>query len=203
MVAQKYHQGQEAVVVGIDVTDRHEAQEALRLAEENYRSIFENALEGIFQLSPDGRFLRVNRAMAELYGYDSPADMMDSITDIANQIYVNPEKRNEVQGLILEQGEVKNLEYQVYRKDGSIIWIEENTRAVRDRHGNLLYFTGIIQNISDRKQREEEMQRQLAELRIEIDQQKVQADVKQITESNYFQDLQSEIDELDVDNFWN
>ncbi|MEM8642229.1 MAG: ammonium transporter [Cyanobacteria bacterium P01_G01_bin.54] len=202
MAAQKYQQGQETVVVGIDVTERHEAQAALRLAEENYRSIFENALEGIFQQSPEGQFLRVNGAMAKLYGYDSPAEMLESITDIAQQIYVDPQQREAVQADIQQFGEVKNREYQVYRKDGNIIWIEENTKAVKDAQGDLLYLNGIIQDITARKQREAELQRQLTELQIEIDEQKRQKEVEKITESDYFQALQSEISELDVDNFW-
>ncbi|MGB0561998.1 MAG: ammonium transporter [Spirulinaceae cyanobacterium] len=202
MAAQKYQQGQETVVVGIDVTERHEAQTALRLAEENYRSIFESALEGIFQQSPEGQFLRVNTAMAKLYGYDAPAEMLESVTDIEQQIYVDPQQRAAVQAEIQEFGEVKGREYQVYRKDRSIIWIEENTKAVTDAEGNLLYFNGIIQDITARKQREAELQRQLAELQIEIDEQKRQKEVEKITESDYFQALQSEMSDLDVDSFW-
>ncbi|NEO83782.1 MAG: ammonium transporter [Spirulina sp. SIO3F2] len=202
MAAQKYQHGQETVVVGIDVTERHEAQAALQIAEENYRSIFENALEGIFQQSPDGQFLRVNQALAQLYGYDSPEEMLTNITDIAAQIYVDPQQRAAIHAQIMAQGEVKHLEYQVYRKDGSIIWIEENTKAVRDAQGQLLYFNGIIQDITERKQREVELQRQLVELQIEIDEQKRQTEVEKITESDYFKALQSEISEVDVDSFW-
>lgn len=202
MAAKKYQEGEATVVVGIDMTDRHEAEEALRIAEENYRSIFENALEGIFQSSPDGRFLKVNCAMARIYGYDSPDEMLNNITDIATQVYVNPSLREKVQRRLLKSDAIDNLEYQVYRRDGSIIWIQENTRAVRDNQGNLLYFAGIVQDITNRKHREAELQRQLAELQIEINQQKRKKEVAQIASSDFFQSIQDEVTGLDLDDFW-
>jgi PAS domain S-box-containing protein len=179
-----------------------ESFSALRIAEETYRSIFENALEGIFQSSLEGRFISVNPAMARIYGYDSPADMVASISDITTQVYVDPDGRDRFRQTLDEYGQVKNLEYRVYRKDGSIIWIEEDTRAVRDSQGVILYFEGIVQEITDRKQRETELKRQLVELQIEIDQTKREREVTQITGSGYFQELQEEINQIDLDEFW-
>ncbi|MGC9526504.1 MAG: PAS domain S-box protein [Limnospira sp.] len=199
VVAQKYGQGSAIVSVGIDITDRRNAEEALRIAEENYRSIFENALEGIFQSSLDGHYISVNPAMAQIYGYDSPAEMLDRVTAIATQIYVNPGDRLEFQRRLKEEGAVKNFESQIYRKDGSIIWIEEDTRAVRDSQGNILYYEGIVKDISQRKQEEENLKRQIQELKIEIDQQKREKEVAEITGSDYFKELQMTAESLRFD----
>lgn len=202
IAAQKYHQGKATVSVGIDVTQHKRAEEALRIAEEKYRSIFENALEGIFQSSPDGPYISVNPAMARIYGYESPEEMIAKVTQIATQIYVEPHEREEFQNLMEECGEVKDWVYQVYRKDGSKIWVEENTRAVRDRYGNLLYYEGIIEDVTQRKQEEESLKRQLQELRIEIDHQKRAREVAAITQADYFQDLQAQVGNIDIDEFW-
>jgi PAS domain S-box-containing protein len=196
IAAQKYQQGGAAVTVGIDITERKQAEEALRIAEENYRSIFENALEGIFQSTPDGHYINVNPAMARIYGYDSPEDMINSITEIGTQIYVEPQGRDEFLRLMAEHGQLKNWEYRAYRKDGSIVWVEEDTRAVRDTTGKLLYYEGIIQEITQRKQEEEALKRQVEELQIEIDQQKRSREVAQITQTDYFQELQAAVENL-------
>ncbi len=202
MAAQKYQQGSATVSVGIDVTQRQLAEEALQIAEEKYRSIFENALEGIFQSSPDGRYISVNPAMARIYGYESPEQMMAEVTEISTQIYVDPDQREEFQNLMAEYDEVKHSVSQVYRQDGSIIWVKENTRAVRDRYGNVIYYEGIIEDVTQRKQEEEALKRQLQELRIEIDQQKRAREVAEITQADYFQDLQAEVANIDLDAFW-
>jgi PAS domain S-box-containing protein len=202
VAAQKYQQGTAMVSVGIDITERELAEEALRIAEENYRSIFENALEGIFQATPDGHYISVNPAMARIYGYDSPEEMIATVTKIS-RLYVDPSHQDEFERLMESKGEVKNLEYQVYRKDGSIVWVEEDTRAVRDRSGNLLYYEGLIQDISQRKRQEDELRRQLQELRVEIDHQKRQQDVAKIIQSDYFQELKENTEGLDIDEFWN
>ncbi|MDJ0733488.1 MAG: PAS domain S-box protein [Nostocaceae cyanobacterium] len=119
------------------------------------------------------------------------------------QIYVDLENREEFKHRLREFDEVQDWEYQVYRQDGSIIWIEEDTRTIFDSQGNILYYEGIIQDITERKHREADLQRQLEELRIEIDHQKREHEVKMITQSDYFQELQSEINEVDLDELWN
>lgn len=202
IAAQKYQQGTATVSVGIDVTDQKQAEEALRIAEENYRSIFENALDGIFQCQIDGHFISVNPAMARIYGYDSPTEMIANIEEDNIQIYVDPNCRAEFTRLIEENGRVKDLEYQIYHRDGSIIWVQENTRAVCDAEGNVLYYEGILQDISDRKRREDDLKRQLAELKIEIDHKKREQEVALIIKSGYFQELQTAISEVDLDEFW-
>jgi PAS domain S-box-containing protein len=192
----------EVLIMVRDITDRKQAEESLRIAEENYRSIFENALEGIFQSSPEGWFIRANPALARMYGYDSPAEMMKSITNIGEQLYVDPEKRSEFRHLLEKQDAVKGFEYRCYCKDGSIIWIQIDARAVRDSSGNLLYYEGIVQDITERKRREDELRRQLEELKIEIDQKKREKEVAMLTESTYFQEVQQEIAEVNLDEFW-
>jgi PAS domain S-box-containing protein len=194
--------GDEAILIIRDITQRKQAEEALRIAEEQYRSIFENALEGIFQSNMEGQFIKVNSAMAKIYGYNSPAEMLSSITSISDRIYVDPSKWEEFRRRIAEAGAVKDFEYQVYRKDGSIIWIEEDTRAVRDRDGNILYCEGIIQDITDRKSEEANLRRQLEELQIEIDHTKRVREVAMITQSGYFQEIQTEVASVDLDEFW-
>lgn len=191
------------------VTQLKQSFTALRIAEENYRSIFENALEGIFQSSPDGHFIRVNPAMAKIYGYNSPKDMMDCITNIQNQLYVYPEDRVKLQQLLEQQGVVKEFEHQAYRQDGTIIWVQIDARTVYSDDEKVLFYEGIVQDISDRvrleaeRQREEEyLKRQIEDLRIEIDHQKRALEVSQITESGYFQELQKEIADVNLDEFW-
>ena len=176
--------------------------EALRIAEENYRSIFENALEGIFQSSPEGRFINVNPALANIYGYNSPQEMLDSITNIGTQLYVDPERRADFQEKINQQDSISGFQYQCYCKDGSIIWTQIHARIVRASSGQVLYYEGIVQDITERKRREDELKRQLAELKIEIDQQQRQEEVATLTASSYFQEVQQEIAEVDLDEFW-
>ncbi|MBE7381882.1 MAG: HAMP domain-containing protein [Leptolyngbya sp. SIO1E4] len=176
--------------------------EALRIAEENYRSIFENALEGIFQSSPEGHFINVNPALAKIYSYDSPLEMLESITNIGEQIYVDPEKRLAFKTELETQGVVKGFEYRCYRKDNSIIWTQIDARAVKDSHGKVLYYEGIVQNITERKRREDELRQQLKELKIEIDQNKRDEEVATLTASGYFQEVQQAMAEVNLDEFW-
>ncbi|MGE5655853.1 MAG: PAS domain S-box protein [Actinomycetota bacterium] len=131
------------------------AYQKLEAAEAKYRSIFENAGEGIFQSTPEGHYITANPALARIYGYDSPEEVTAYFTDIEHQLYVEPNRRAEFIRQIEEQGRVSEFESQVYRKDGSVVWISENARAVRDSSGNLLYYEGLIEDITERKQAEE------------------------------------------------
>ncbi|MEO1070154.1 MAG: PAS domain S-box protein [Cyanobacteria bacterium J06638_6] len=185
-----------------DITTRKRAEVALRIAEENYRSIYENALEGIFQSSVEGKFISVNPAMAEIHGYSSPQEMMASIHNIRTQVYVDPKDEEIFAAQLQDHGEVVGFEYRIYRQDGSIIWVRENSRAVIDDTGTLLYYEGILQDITERKRIEAELRRQLEELQIEIDHQKREQDVASITQSGYFQEIQAEIAEIDIEEFW-
>jgi len=124
-------------------------------AEEKYLSIFENAVEGIYQSTPEGRFITVNPAMAKVLGYESPDDLLARLTDISQQYYTSRGDRAEYRRLLEMQGFVRDFEARVFRKDGSIIWISTNARAVRDPHGALLYYEGFVTDISERKSAEE------------------------------------------------
>ncbi|WP_439814339.1 PAS domain-containing sensor histidine kinase [Zavarzinia sp. CC-PAN008] len=123
---------------------------ARRQAERNYRAIFERAVEGIFQTSPDGRYLAANPALARLYLYDSPQEMIEGLTDIAGQLYVDPTRREAFAHEMQTQGQVTDFQSEVRRRDGSTIWISENARPVYDERGRLLYYEGFVEDISAR-----------------------------------------------------
>jgi PAS domain S-box-containing protein len=144
------------IVEGRDISDRKLAQEALIQAEQKYRSIFENALEGIFQCISDGRYISANRALAQILGYDSPEKLMESLDNIEHQLYVEPHRRSEFIKLMQLKGEVSDFESRVYRKDGSIIWISESARTVCDADGVLCYYQGFVEDITSRKKAEAE-----------------------------------------------
>ena len=130
----------------------------LENAEAKYKSIFENAIEGIFQTTIDGRYLIANPMLAKIYGYSSTDSLINSVTNIANQLYVNPERRQEFINILHSHDTVPNFESQVYRHDGTKIWISENVRAVRDSDRTLIGFEGTVQDITQRKRAEEESQ---------------------------------------------
>ncbi len=140
-----------------DVTERKHWAEALQAsrrtleeAERKYRSIVENAQEGIFQSTPEGRYLSANQALATLLGYNSPEDLMSSVTDIAG-LYANPEDRRRLLALAEERGIVTGYETQYVRKDGRIIWASLNERVVRDDDGRTLFYEGFLEDITSRK----------------------------------------------------
>lgn len=137
--------------------ERKRAEMALLQAEEKYRSIFENTIEGIFQTSPEGKYLSANRALARIYGYSTAEDLIASLTNISSELYVEPGRRKEFVDLMEKHDVVSGFESRVYRKDRSIIWISENVRAVRDRSGKLLYYEGTVEDITDRRRHEEEI----------------------------------------------
>ena len=126
----------------------------IRQAEEKYRSIFENATEGIYQITPEGQFITANTAMAAMLGYDSPEALIATGTDIAGKLYVNPEERTKLIQLIAECGQVKKFETRFYRKDGHTIWVSINIRAICDKKGEILNYDAIAEDITERKQAE-------------------------------------------------
>ncbi len=134
-----------------DITDRKTMEKAVHEAEAKYRGIFENAVIGIFQSTPEGDLLDVNPALARMHGYDSPQEMVAAINDLDHQIFVDPQQQEELRRIMAETGVIRNGEFQVYRKDRSTFWISVNARAVRDETGAIRYYEGFIQDISDRK----------------------------------------------------
>ncbi len=148
-----------AVIVNLDVTERIKAEEALRQSEERFRRIFENSVVGLFESTPAGRFVNVNRAFADMLGYDSPEDLVSSISDIATQYYANPEDRRRYQRLLMEKGTVENFEFEVRRKDGTSMWVSNSTRAYFDAAGKVVRYEGIVGDISERKKAEEDKEK--------------------------------------------
>ncbi|MES2571343.1 MAG: PAS domain S-box protein, partial [Verrucomicrobiota bacterium] len=140
-----------------EITARKQEQEARRQAEEKYREIFEQAVDGIYQSSPEGRFLDVNPAFARMYGYDSVAELLGSISDIGGQVYVDPKRRAEFVRQIVLTGIVNGFEAEIYRKDGTTFWISESARVVRDAQGEILHYEGTLKDISERKRAEVEL----------------------------------------------
>jgi len=149
----------------LDITEHKLSEQLLRQSEEKYRNIFENAVEGIFQSTEDGRFLSVNPALAKMYGYGSPEEFIASITDIEKQLYVNPWERLIFKELLEKNGIIERFEIQAYKKNRSKIWISLNARAVKDSNGLILYYEGTVEDITSRKQAEEEKMRLEAQLR--------------------------------------
>ena len=149
----------------LDITEHKLSEQLLRQSEEKYRNIFENAVEGIFQSTEDGRFLSVNPALAKMYGYGSPEEFIASITDIEKQLYVNPWERLIFKELLEKNGIIERFEIQVYKKNRSKFWISFNARAVKDSNGLILYYEGTVEDITSRKQAEEEKMRLEAQLR--------------------------------------
>ncbi|MGH7950421.1 MAG: SpoIIE family protein phosphatase [Limisphaerales bacterium] len=137
---------------------------ALVAEKENYYGIFDHLIEGIFRTTPDGHYLLANVALARIYGYNSPAELMASVTDIARRLYVDADRREEFVRLMQANDTITDFESRIYRKDETIIWISENCRAVRDAQGNLLYYEGSVEDITERKHAEEQIRRTTAEL---------------------------------------
>ena len=144
--------------------ERRRAQQALRLAEEKYRGIFENAVEGIFQTTAEGSLVTANPMMARIFGYDSPEEMIETLTDIEGMFYVEPTRRDEFTHRMQRDGRVFEFETQFYRKDGSAIWTSTNARAVRHASGEIAGFEGTVEDITERKRAEEELRRSLDRL---------------------------------------
>ena len=139
-----------------DITERKKAVEALRQAEEKYRKIFEKATEGIYQAAPDGRYLNANPALARMFGFPSPEEMKEAVTDL-HQLYVDREEAEKLARLLAENGAVEQFEARLYRKDGTTFWASVNTHVVRGPDGDVLYYEGTNEDITVRKQAEDNL----------------------------------------------
>jgi len=168
IVAQKYDGDRAVFTIGIDITDRKRAESELRQAEARYRNLFENTVEGIFQTTPEGHYLSANPALARIYGYESPEELMANITNIQDQLYLDPDRRSEFIQLLESGDGVMRFESQINHRDGRLTWISENARAVRDDNGNLLYYEGTVEDITERKQAELALQRANEKLEIRV-----------------------------------
>jgi len=131
---------------------RRQAEEALARAEQQYRGIFEHALEGLYQSLPDGTFLRANPALAGMLGYDSPAALIAAVNNIDRQIYAAPGRRAEFMRLIAHADEVTDFESEIIRRDGSRLWISESVRVIRGATGEPILFEGVAIDTTARRE---------------------------------------------------
>ncbi len=138
------------ILVARDVSARKLAEEALRIAEERYHSIVENAIVGIYQSTLNGRYISANQALAKIYGFSCPEELLENIQDIGQQLYFDSHRRQQYVTEIETNGAVTEFESIVCRKNGTSIWISETARAVRNPTGKLLYYEGMVTEITDR-----------------------------------------------------
>jgi diguanylate cyclase (GGDEF)-like protein/PAS domain S-box-containing protein len=143
-----------------DVSDQLRTLEALREAEYRYRQIFEHASEGMFQSSREGRYLAANQALARMYGYGSPEQLIADLSDIQHRLYVDESRREAFIRLMEAEGKVTQFESEVLRRDGTRIWISESARAVRSPSGEFICYEGTVQDITERRGYEARLQRQ-------------------------------------------
>jgi PAS domain S-box-containing protein len=130
------------------------AAEALETSENKFRNLFNNALEGVYQTTPKGRLITANMAFARMFGYESPGEAVKTLTDIARQMYVDPDERKTAVNILRETGFLKDFEVQMRKKDGSVIWVSINARLNNSPDGNPK-FEGFITDITQRKRAEE------------------------------------------------
>lgn len=142
-----------------DVTRFKIAEEALRFAEEKYRGIFENAVDGIYQSGLDGRFLSANPALARILGYENPMQLIHSVKDVAADVYVDPEVCRRFRETLERDGSLKDHEARVRRRDGTEIWVSENAHAVRSASGKVLFFEGTVEDVTKRRKTQDALRR--------------------------------------------
>jgi PAS domain S-box-containing protein/putative nucleotidyltransferase with HDIG domain len=148
-----------------DITGRKESEEALKNSEAKYRNIFENAVEGIYQSTIDGRIITANAAFARMAGYDSPEELIESVKDMGTQLYVHPEDRKRLVEISETKGFISGFEVEFYKKDKSKFWIVINARSVKDERGKILYLEGLMEDITVRKNSEEQLHQTLDRLK--------------------------------------
>ena len=129
-------------------------EKALEEAEEKFRHIFENAMEGIYQAGTDGRFISANPALARLHGYSSPSELIEAVGTIRDDLFIDPERHKELIGLLKKHNAVSDFEALMRRKDGSTHWVSMNVRAFRDDRGWILFYEGTMVDINERKEAE-------------------------------------------------
>ncbi len=146
-----------ALIANATISETKQAEKVLQESEQKYRNIFENAVEGMFQTTPEGRLLNANPALAEMFGFASAQEMLNRITDISRS-YVDVGRRQIFKKILEEQGVIREFEIQFYRRDGEKFWVSVNARAVKDENGAILYYEGFNINITARKQAEERLE---------------------------------------------
>ena len=154
------YQGRPAVIgTMVDITKRKRADELLKQAEEKYRGIFEHALEGIFQITPQGQFVVINPALEKMLGYRSSEELTASLRDMQRQLYVVPSCRTEFMRILETNGKALGYECELFKKDGTTVWVQMNARAIRGVDGTTSYFEGTVEDITEQKKAEDALRR--------------------------------------------
>lgn len=149
-------QGRKEILLGI--SESLEGSEEIPIVA-GYRDVFEHAVEGIFRSTIDGRWIEANPALAKMFGFSNPAELVSVLSDIGSQLYADPSRRSELVQILLKQGSVSDFEAQVYKADGSTIWIAIFARTVFGANLDPLYFEGSVIDVTARKKAEAALKR--------------------------------------------
>jgi PAS domain S-box-containing protein len=140
-----------------DITQQKKAKSELALAQKRYQEIFDHTADGIYQSTVDGKFIMANPSMSRIFGYDSPEDIIHTVTDIGTQVYADPDERKKMAQILLAEGHVEDFELQVLTKKKETIRVSANIRIVKDDQGAISYFEGVVEDITERKKTEEQL----------------------------------------------
>jgi PAS domain S-box-containing protein len=162
---------------------------ATELGEASYRDFFDHAIEGIFRTTPEGHYLAVNSALAKIYGYSSPADLIAKFTDIGAQLYVDSNRRDEFRKRIQASDVVTDFVSEIYHSSGKQICISENARAVRDASGKLIYYEGTVEDVTEKLETERALREALSTLTVALE----QADAGNRAKSDFLANMSHEI----------
>ena len=152
-----------------EVMERKIGEMALRESEVKYRNIVDQAVEGIFQTSDEGKCIMANAALADMLGYETPAEFISAIRDVARQLYVRPGDHEELARLLDTTGYAKSFETQFYRKNGTTIWVSMNVRSVCDERGSFVCYEGTVEDLTVRKRNEEQLKESFGRLQRAMD----------------------------------
>jgi PAS domain S-box-containing protein len=136
-------------VFGKDITERKQAEIHIRESELKYRNIYDNAIEGMYRTSLDGKIIHCNDSLAKMLGYSSPEELANLVTEVGQQLWVNPSERIQLAEKLEKSGIARNQRFQYKRKNGSTIWISNSARLVCDENGNKLFYEGFFEDITD------------------------------------------------------
>ncbi len=165
-----------------NMEERRRVEKALGEVEKKYRSIVEHAAGGIYQLTSEGLYLSANPAMARILGYETPEQLLRLVKNCNESVYVNAFQREEFYQDLAQNDVVHNYEFQVHRRDGAVIWVNENARAVKDENGKLLFVEGSIEDITERKESDAEIRRA-----------KIQSDLANRAKSEFLSNMSHEL----------